>query len=73
MKLAHEYRQGNAFLSALTETQRGDLYTWLEETFPGRQDPHPALNDSVRYLGQFGEYRVTESFTARDPKRAAGE
>jgi len=26
---------------------RGDL--------PGRQDPPPALNDSVRYLGQFGE------------------
>jgi len=57
---------------ALTETQRGDLYTWLKETYPGRQDPHPALNDSVRYLGQSGEHILTRSFTARDPKRAAG-
>lgn len=40
LKLAHEYRHDNAFLAALTETQLGDLYTWLEETFPVRQDPH---------------------------------
>ena len=72
LKLAHEYRHDNAFRSALTETQRGDLYTWLKETYPGRQDPHPALNDSVRYLGQSGEHILTRSFTARDPKRAAG-
>jgi hypothetical protein len=42
LKLTHEYRHDNAFLSALTETQLGDLYTWLEETFPVRQDPHSA-------------------------------
>jgi len=24
--------------------------------------------DNVRYLGQFGEHILTESFTARDPK-----
>jgi predicted NACHT family NTPase len=38
LKLTHEYRHDNAFLSALAETQLGDLYTWLEETFPVRQD-----------------------------------
>jgi hypothetical protein len=42
LKLAHEYRHDNAFLSTLTETQLGDLYTWLQETFPVRQDPHRA-------------------------------
>jgi hypothetical protein len=42
LKLAHEYRHDNVFLSALTETQLGHLYTWLEETFPVRQDPHRA-------------------------------
>jgi hypothetical protein len=42
LKLAHEYRHDIGFLSALTETQLGDLYTWLEETFPVRQDPHRA-------------------------------
>ena len=26
-----------------------------------------ALDDNVRYPRQFGEYRLTESFTARDP------
>ena len=27
--------------------------------------------DNVRYLGQFGEYMLSESFTARDPNRTA--
>jgi hypothetical protein len=40
LKLAHEYRHDNSFLSALPEAQLGDLYTWLEQTFPVRQDPH---------------------------------
>ena len=40
MKIAHEYRHDNSFYSSLTETQLGDLYIWLEQTFPVRQDPH---------------------------------
>jgi hypothetical protein len=39
LKLAHEYRHDNSFLSTLTEAQLGDLYTWLEQTFPVQQDP----------------------------------
>jgi hypothetical protein len=40
LKLAHEYRHDSSFLSTLAEAQLGDLYTWLEQTFPVRQDPH---------------------------------
>jgi predicted NACHT family NTPase len=40
LKIAHEYRHDNSFYSSLTETQLGDLYIWLEQTFPVRQDPH---------------------------------
>ena len=39
LKLAHEYRHDSSFLSTLGEAQLGDLYTWLEQTFPVRQDP----------------------------------
>jgi hypothetical protein len=39
LKLAHECRHDNSLLSALSEAQLGDLYTWLEQTFPVRQDP----------------------------------
>jgi hypothetical protein len=40
LKIAHEYRHDSSFYSSLTETQQGDLYVWLERTFPAREDPH---------------------------------
>ena len=40
LKIAHEYRHDSSFYSSLTETQLGDLYTWLEQTFPAREDAH---------------------------------
>jgi hypothetical protein len=39
LKFAREYRHEPSFSSTLTEAQLGDLYTWLEQTFPVRQDP----------------------------------
>ena len=40
LKIAHEYRHDSSFYSSLTETQLADLYIWLEQTFPVREDPH---------------------------------
>jgi hypothetical protein len=40
LKFAHEHRQDGLFYSTLTEAQIGDLYIWLEQTFPIRDDPH---------------------------------
>lgn len=40
MKIAHEYHHESSFYSSLSETQLGDLYIWLEQTFPVREDPH---------------------------------
>jgi len=39
LRFAREYRHEQSFASTLTEAQLGDLYTWLERTFPVRQDP----------------------------------
>jgi hypothetical protein len=39
LKVAHEYRHDPTFYSALTEGQVGDLYVWLEQTFPSHTDP----------------------------------
>jgi hypothetical protein len=39
LKIAHEYRHDSTFYSALTEAQVGDLYVWLEQTFPSHTDP----------------------------------
>ena len=40
LKIAHEYHHESSFYSSLSETQLGDLYIWLEQTFPVREDPH---------------------------------
>ena len=39
LKIAYEYRHDHSLFSTLTEAQLGDLYTWLEQTFPIREDP----------------------------------
>jgi len=53
LKLAHEYRHERMFYSTLTEAQLGELYIWLEQTFPVRLDPHgqwAGPRDTVAHL-----------------------
>ena len=53
LKFAHEYRHEQMFYSTLTEAQLGELYIWLEQTFPVQADPHgqwAGPRDTVAHL-----------------------
>jgi hypothetical protein len=56
-RFAREYRYEQSFASTLTEAQLGDLYTWLERTFPVRQDARHQSGVASRPRDSFAHLR----------------